>query len=108
VVAVVTRQVDQLQRACAALGIPMEAPYSLQLESGRRVDAAALVIGIGAPKGTLVFGNAEGLMNSLAELKAAGFTASSWDEPSEDEEFDLASYREMFEEWGWDPNEGQP
>jgi hypothetical protein len=83
------------------LGVEINVPIEVRLPSGRQLVAPARVVGFGAREGTLVFRMGDSPRDCMPELLTAGYTASSWGEPVSDDEFDLSSFRETFEEWGW-------
>lgn len=91
-----------LSRAAGELGIRISLEHVVVLADGRNLRAEALFPDLGAQRGTLVFDAAEQL-DAIArkELLAQGYTASSFHQPSVNEQFDLASYAEMFSDWGW-------
>ena len=104
-----TRLQDDLQRACRELGLVMEAPFLLVLRSGKQLAATALLPQLGAPKGMIVVSSYDVLRGSVNELVENGYAYSVLAEPRPVEEYEIESFREMFQDWGWNANcEGRP
>jgi len=49
----------------------------------------------------LIFSDYEAIRVDAAELLSMGFGYSVMGEPSFDETFDLASFEDVFADWGW-------
>ena len=96
-----TNLATRLSRACSALGLRAELGFNLSLGEGIEVHAVARIPDLGAPKGMLVVNSFDEVKNFSQTLINAGYGYSVLSEPSEDEEFHLDSFREMFIDWGW-------
>jgi hypothetical protein len=96
-----TRLENDLATACEALGIRMDLGFKMSRSDGYEVRSIARIHNVGAPNGMLVVGSFEEVKDYCDYLHSAGFGFSVLDEPGDKEVFDLASYREMFCEWGW-------
>ena len=96
---------EYLLRAGSDLDITVIVPFALNLPSGRKLSAEALLPELGAPKGTIVCRFFNDYIDILDELKKLGYTCSSFDEPLPNEDYDLESYREMFADWSWTSKE---
>jgi hypothetical protein len=96
---------DYLVRAGNDLGITVVAPFTLILDSGRKLSAEALLPELGAPQGTIVFQSSNDYWEIVGDIKKLGYTCSAFDEPSPEEAYDVESYREMFIDWGWTSKE---
>jgi hypothetical protein len=97
-----TRQQLFLSKAASALGIPYKLNHEILLPNAERIVAPALISQMGGTIGMLVFHYKERPDPAKTrELTAMGYCISSYGEPSPNEEFDLESYQEMFEDWGW-------
>jgi hypothetical protein len=92
---------EQLTRACSELGIRIEIDHCVLLESGRQVLAVAWIPELGAAKGMIIARQYSVLRDLADELVAAGYGYSVLSDPPAHEDFELASYIEMFSDWGW-------
>ena len=91
-----------LAQAARELGLRISLRHAVVLADGRTLTSQALFPDLGAERGTLVFDAVEQLDSEASkELRAKGYTASSFHQPLHGDEFDLRSYAEMFSEWGW-------
>lgn len=90
-----------LLRACSELGLRVNVGYTATLPDGRQISTIARVVDLGAPKGMLVVRGYDDIRESSNALVAEGYAYSVVDAPGPTEQFDLASYREMFRDWGW-------
>lgn len=75
--------------------------FSLSLSGGRHLTSFARIADLGAPNGMLLFRTYDEVRDVSQALQDAGYGYSVVDEPRPDEEFDLASFQEMFRDWGW-------
>jgi hypothetical protein len=71
------------------------------LPGGRAVVTVARIANLGAPNGMLLFRAYDEIRDHVQELEDVGYGFSVVDEPRPDEEFCLASFQEMFRDWGW-------
>ncbi len=100
---------DFLIRAGNELGLRVIIPFSLKLPSGQMLSAEALLPELGFSNGMIVSQSSDDFHNYGKELEKLGYGMSVYDEPLPSEEFDLASYVEMFSDWGWgNTNERKP
>ncbi len=91
-----------LMRAAKELGIKINVGYVVMLSDGRSLVSQALVRDLGGPKGTLIFCCPDRITDDIrGDLVAQGFGISTFSEPLSGEIFDIASYSEMFSDWGW-------
>jgi hypothetical protein len=94
---------EQLTRACEALGLTWDLNYTATLSSGSQIRAEVRIKGLGADKGMLIVTDYDDIRDIEQELVGGGYGYSVLSELSPDEDFDLQDYREMFEDWGWEP-----
>jgi hypothetical protein len=96
-----TRLQEWLKVAGSAAGIPVKAPFSVALPSGASVEAAALIVGIGSPRGMIVVTSFDQIRDHVQELVTTGYGYTTLSEPSQNESLDIESFKEMFRDWGW-------
>ncbi|MBU1357721.1 MAG: hypothetical protein KJ901_03050, partial [Gammaproteobacteria bacterium] len=93
---------ERLSRAAGELGLRVSIAYVARLPNGRLASAQALFPDLGGVLGTLIFSSENALEGTLREeLKAHGFSISTFSEPLPNEDFDIENYAEMFSDWGW-------
>ena len=92
---------EWIWKACSASGLHAELDFTLTLPSGQQVIPVARIADLGAPNGMLLFRTYSDIGDSAQALLDAGYGYSVVDEPPPNEKFDLASFREMFRDWGW-------
>lgn len=92
---------EWLWRACSELGLHIDLRFRTTLPSGRELTALARIADLGAPNGMLLFQSYDDIRDCVQVLRDAGYGYSIVDEPHHDEGFDLASFQEMFRDWGW-------
>lgn len=90
-----------LQQACQELGMTIVVPFLLTVREGIQINAQALLPELGAPNGMIIVNHHDELRGVASELPSMGYGYSVLDEPLPTEDFDLASYVEMFSDWGW-------
>lgn len=90
-----------LNRACHELGLKIVIPFGFTVRDSLRIDAQALLPQLGGYSGMIVVNRYDDLQGVASELATLGYGYSVLEEPSPEEEFDLASYVEMFTDWGW-------
>jgi hypothetical protein len=90
-----------------ALGLRITAPVSILLPSGSRIDADALLLDFGGPKGTLLVTDEELVWNHRTALAEAGYGFSTLSDPgpSGDSMPSLDEAIHVLRDWGW---EGDP
>lgn len=97
---------EELSRAAKELGLRIVVGYAARLQNGSAVTAQALFPDLGGALGTIVFDSADTCdAETRRALVAKGFSISTFSQPLGSEDFDLDSYAEMFEEWGWTNDE---
>ncbi len=96
-----TRLIDWLSRSCASLDLSIEIGFTLVLPEQKKLNAIARISSLGAVNGMLIFAGYDEVRCFVCDLTQEGFGYTVLDEPRENEEFDLGSFREMFIEWGW-------
>ena len=94
-----TKLQEWIRTAGAALDVEVVTTFEVVLSSGRAICAEALVVGLGAPKGMLIVTSMRELGAARQELVSQGYGYSVLSEPTPNEEFDLDSFKEMFEDW---------
>lgn len=95
-----------LKKACEELGIKILINESIVLGSGSTINVDAHIVGIGPPQGMLVFSANKLSDEARKQLIDLGYGLSSFNEPSQNEDFDISSYIEMFSEWNGGALEG--
>lgn len=96
-----TKLADWFVKAGASCGLPVEIDFALHLSDGRQLNSVVRISGVGGDKGMLIFSDYEAIRVDAAELLSMGFGYSVMGEPSFDETFDLASFEDVFADWGW-------
>jgi len=79
----------------------VELEFSVSLAGGRHLTCLARIADLGARNGMLLFRTYDDVRDVSQLLQDAGYGYSVVEEPRADEEFDLASFQEMFRDWGW-------
>ena len=90
-----------LLKACDALGLQADVAYVANIGDGCAIQTVARIRHLGARNGMLVVRSYEDVQPFSERLSLAGYGYSVLDEPRIDEDFDLASFKEMFLDWGW-------
>jgi hypothetical protein len=90
-----------------ALGLRITAPASILLPSGQRIDADALLLDFGGPRGMLLVTDDELVWPHQAAIVDAGygFSVLSDPGPSADSPPPLDDVIDVLRDWGW---EGDP
>lgn len=101
------RLAEWIERACGELGLRTELGFRVSLPDLPDVTTVAHIHDLGAANGMLIFSSYEEVRDLTKDLLKAGYGFSVLDEPSSEEEFDLASFKEMFIDWGWSGDLGQ-
>jgi len=100
---------QRLRKVCSELGLNADFGFELVLKDGTKVHTIARVRDLGAPNGMLLLTSYQAVRNCSQQLLDAGYGYSVLDEPRPDEEFDLNSFQNMFNDWGWSGDlESQP
>lgn len=93
---------DKWRLAADELSIDVVIPASVDLPSGRHVEARVLVKDFGGPRGILIDDDILKLRGSFKELVEAGYGFSQLLNPSRHgEDWDPALLIEMLADWGW-------
>ncbi len=93
---------EWLARAANELGVRIKVGHVARLTDGTSLPTKALFPDLGSAAGTIVLSSDDVIEASIRrDLIAQGFSISAFSEPLANEEFDVASYAEMFSEWGW-------
>lgn len=100
---------SSLNRACHELNLNIVIPFLLTVREGIQINAQALLPQLGARNGMIIVSRYEDLLGVASDLPGMGYGYSVLDEPLLSEDFDLASYTDMFLDWGWEvSNERKP
>jgi hypothetical protein len=91
---------DWLTRACSELGLAIESDFVWIAHDGRIFRPVVRIPDLGAPKGMLIFQDYDDMRPYADAIVQAGYGYSVLDQPRRDEKFDLATFREMFTDWG--------
>jgi hypothetical protein len=94
---------EHILLACNALGINVDIGFIVTLNNGKKLQTIARIRDIGSENGMILVCNYDELRPFLTELVESGYGYSVLSELHEDEAFDLATYEEMFIDWGWVP-----
>lgn len=96
----------RLVRAANALGLRIEAPWTVELRDGRTLSVQVFLPDLGGPKGMLVASS--DVFTSLPEhlLDEHGWSVLS--EPTTDADYTTEGCAEMFTEWGWSAASPKP
>ncbi len=96
---------EELARAGRELGVRVVIGYIACLANRAEIPTQALFPDLGGRLGTVVFESLDACdAETRRELIDEGFSISTISQPSGNQEFDVDSYAEMFEEWGWTSN----
>jgi hypothetical protein len=95
------RLAEWICRACNQLGLRVEPDFKVVLNGGREFPTIARIPNLGAHNGMLVFASYDDIVDYQNELVESGYAYAVLDEPRQDEDFELESFREMFLDWGW-------
>ena len=99
---------EWLAQAAQKLGVRVFLAYVAVASNGKQIPTLALFPDLGGALGTLIFDSMDVLDTEVRrDLRAQGYSISTFSEPLPNEEFDIGSYAEMFSEWGWTSNEMQ-
>lgn len=96
---------NHLKKACAELGLNVTFDEPIKIGPNHTVVPTAHIFFLGSLNGMLIFDNRSSFRSFEKELIKEGYGYSVLSEPHLVEGFDLASYKEMFMDWGWS---GQP
>lgn len=95
------RLTDWISQACDALGLYADIGFLLILSDGHEIPTVARILSVGAENGMLVFSSYDQVRAYADEILQMGYGYSVLDAPLPNEKFDLASFRDMFTDWGW-------
>lgn len=96
-----TKLESWISKACKAFGLQADFDFAVDTGDGHKVWAVARIRNLGAKNGMLVVRNYDDVRVCAESLARAGYGYSVLDEPRDDEDFDLGSFKEMFLDWGW-------
>ena len=102
-----TNMQRQWQHAAKHFNLMVEMPFVVKLPDGRAFEAEVLVRGYGAWRGTLVLSDFSKIASVQNEIMAAGYTISSYSQPSEEEIRSLVGFQEMLNDWGTVVSKGE-
>ncbi|WP_338770569.1 hypothetical protein [Massilia sp. METH4] len=91
---------DRLIRACNKLALSFDSDFVWAAHDGRILHPVLRIPELGAPNGILIFQDYDEVGEYADSIGKAGFGYAVLNEPLPDENFDLSTYREMFEDWG--------
>ena len=91
----------QFQRAARELGIEVRTDVELAFPSGRRLEVPIVVPQFGAENGMLVVGSFDVIAPVEDEVDRAGYGVSVLEDPETESVYDLQSFVEMLNDWGW-------
>jgi hypothetical protein len=102
-----SRLIKKWKAASDDLGIEIVAPYAIELQNGRKLNAKLLVKHFGHCNGTLIFTDAEEVWPYRKELAALGYAYSVLEEPvtETNELYDRDIFIDMLSEWEWTGDE---
>jgi hypothetical protein len=89
------------REASLDLGLSIEAPFSLVMDSGATFVARLLLRNFGAANGMLIVTDYSAVRPYAEDLVAAGFGYSTLSEPSIDEKYNREFFLDMLQDWGW-------
>jgi hypothetical protein len=75
--------------------------FLVTIRDGKAIQSVARIRGLGAVHGMLILRNYDEVRAYLNEVRLAGYAFAVLDESREDEVFDLQSFEEMSQDWGW-------
>lgn len=93
------RRQQHLKLACEKLNLKIELNPKVMVDSCKEAIADIAISSSDQKFRMYVFGNSPSL-EILEAISKRGDGYTSYDEPTEDEKFDLKDYKEMFLEWG--------
>lgn|GEM_PF-1481320 len=96
-----TRLQSDLSKVCGELGLRIVIPFKLTCSDDLEIVGKALLPQLGALNGTIILTDFSDVKGKEDELRALGYTASVLTEPSDEEDYDLDGWIEMFADWGW-------
>lgn len=96
-----SRLANWISLACDELGLKTSLGHVITLAEGHELFVLIHVFGLGATNGMLIVSSYEDVHAYENVLIQAGYGYAVLDEPHNGEEFDLASFKDMFNDWGW-------
>ena len=94
------------REAALDLGLEIEAPFSLVVGNGVRVEARLLLKSFGNHNGMFIVTDFLTIQPFADEIVAAGYGCSTLSEPSERDRYDRDVWIELLRDWGWAGPEG--
>ncbi len=99
---------EEWRRAAAELGLRIEAPFVVQLRTGR-LEARLLLRHFGARNGMLIVTDFSVIEPFADEVVAVGYGYSTLSEPRSADGYDKETFVEMLWDWGWfGPDDERP
>lgn len=92
---------DEIVLACHQLNLQVDINFPVALDDDRLIHATAHIPNVGAKNGMLIFSSFEDISGKIDGIINSGYGYSVLSEPSQDMQFDLDSYIDMFRDWGW-------
>ena len=96
-----TKLADWFAEAGAHYGLPVDVNFALRLSDDRQLTSVIRISGVGGDEGMLIFSDYAAIRADAAELVSMGYGYSVMNEPPSDARFDLASFEDVFADWGW-------
>lgn len=93
--------IDAWSRAARTLGVELEGPVQITLSDGSVINAEMLVKGFGARQGTLVMQTTDQWLGRSLELRACGYTASTFGPYREGIEELVDGMKDILCDWRW-------
>lgn len=94
-----SRLVEFWLKAAKDLGLSIEAPYRVEVETGNYIDVLVFVKNIGARKGMLILDDYNAIKSSINLLNNLGYGYSIMNEPLPSEKYSKEEYLEIIEDW---------
>ena len=92
---------DWILLACDELELKANFDIVVVLGHGHALRALTKILDLGAMNGMLIFSSYADVQAHEDELIQAGYGYAILDEPFLNEEFDVAVFKDMFNDWGW-------
>lgn len=89
------------QEAAIDLGLDVQAPFELDLQTGARIKGRLLLKDFGAENGMIVVTDFSLVADSVDEIVAAGYGYSTLSELDRADSYDRSDFIEMLQDWGW-------
>lgn len=90
-----------LYLACQSFALQIEFNTAVCVCDALTINAIALIVDASGSRRMIVVSDFSQIQGLTETLLSAGFGFSVLDEPMDDENFNLDSFRELFDEWGF-------